>query len=84
MTVAAKEAVILRDILADRRGSPYPLDRLMEEPMAAIDPVIDNVWGLASVPDLSYPDARGQRPHDLNGALAYQSQVNQAALLVTR
>jgi 2-polyprenyl-6-methoxyphenol hydroxylase-like FAD-dependent oxidoreductase len=81
MTVAAKEAVALRDILAARRGSANPLERLMDELLAKINPVIDNVWGLAALPDLAFPDARGRRPQDLNEALEYQSQLNKAALL---
>ncbi|GAB2890217.1 FAD-dependent oxidoreductase [Paraburkholderia jirisanensis] len=81
MTVAAKEAVALRDILAARRGSANPLERLMEELMARVDPLIDNVWGLAALPDLAFPDARGDRPDDLDEALEYQSQVSKAALL---
>ncbi|AXF05501.1 hypothetical protein [Paraburkholderia hospita] len=81
MTVAAMEAVILRDILVARRGSANPLERLMDELMAKINPVIDNVWRLAALPDLAFPDARGCRPHDLGEALEYQSQLNKAALL---
>jgi 2-polyprenyl-6-methoxyphenol hydroxylase-like FAD-dependent oxidoreductase len=81
MTVAAKQAVVLRDILAGRRDGANPLERLMEELMAKINPVIDNVWGLAALPDLAFPDARGERPDDLNEALEYQSQLAKAALL---
>jgi hypothetical protein len=81
MTVAAKEAVVLRDILASRQGSANPLEGLMEELMSRINPVIDNVWGLAALPDLAYPDARGHRPQDLDEALAYQREVAEAALL---
>jgi 2-polyprenyl-6-methoxyphenol hydroxylase-like FAD-dependent oxidoreductase len=81
MSVAAKEAVILRDLLAVRRGSENPLERLMEDLMAKINPVLANVWGLAAVPDLAFPDARGHRPPDLNEALEYQTQLNKAALL---
>jgi 2-polyprenyl-6-methoxyphenol hydroxylase-like FAD-dependent oxidoreductase len=81
MTVAAKEALILENILAARLGSGKPLEGLMEELMARIKPVIDNVWALAATPDLAYPGARGERPQDLDEALEYQRQVNQAALL---
>jgi len=81
MTVAAKAAVVLRDVVAARRGSDDPLDRLMEELMTQVNPVIANVWELAALPDLAFPDARGQRPHDLNESLAYQSQFGKAAVL---
>ena len=53
----------------------------MEELMAKVNPLIDNVWGLAALPDLAFPDARGKRPDDLDQALEYQSQVSKAALL---
>ena len=81
MTVAAKEAVVLRAILAGRRGSTNPLEGLMEELMAKINPVIDNVWGLAALPDLAFPDARGRRPEGLDEALEYQSRLVKVALL---
>jgi 2-polyprenyl-6-methoxyphenol hydroxylase-like FAD-dependent oxidoreductase len=81
MTVAAKEAVILSDLLADRWSCADPLEGLMEEWMFRINPLIDNVWGLAALPDLAFPDARGQRPPDLDEALEYQGQLIEAALL---
>ncbi|CAB3760415.1 Putative epoxidase LasC [Paraburkholderia solisilvae] len=81
MTVAAKEAVILNDLLAARWGCADPLAGLMEEWMFRINPLIDNVWGLAALPDLAFPDARGQRPPDLDEALEYQRQLIEAAVL---
>ena len=53
----------------------------MEELMAKINPVIDNVWGLAALPDLAFPDARGRRPEGLDEALEYQSRLVKVALL---
>jgi len=81
MSAAAQQAVVLKDMLVARRGRANPLDGLMEQWLANIDPLIDNVWQLAALPDLAYPEARGQRPPDLSDALEYQSQLCKAALL---
>jgi 2-polyprenyl-6-methoxyphenol hydroxylase-like FAD-dependent oxidoreductase len=81
MTAAAKEAVLLRELLDSRHHDAQPLAGLTEALLAAINPLLDNIWALSAMPDLAYPDARGERPENLEQALEYQVAVHRAALV---
>jgi hypothetical protein len=37
--------------------------------MSGINSLLSNVWELAALPDVAYPDARRQRPENLEEAL---------------
>jgi len=65
----AKEAVVLRDLLASRRHNVDSLDGLTEALMSGINSLLSNVWELAALPDVAYPDARRQRPENLEEAI---------------
>jgi 2-polyprenyl-6-methoxyphenol hydroxylase-like FAD-dependent oxidoreductase len=79
MTVAAKEAVVLRDVLAAHALNDDPLDGIGRDYLERIDSVIDDPWAMSSVPDLVYPDTRGQRPANLQQMLEYQVALCKAA-----
>ncbi len=81
MTAAAKQAVLLRELLDSREHDAQPLAGLTEALMSAINPVLDNIWALSAMPDLAYPDSRGVRPDDLEQALQYQVALHRAALV---
>jgi hypothetical protein len=79
MTVAAKEAVTLGEVLRERASNDDPLDGLSCDYLQRIEPIIDDPWTISSVPDLLYPDARGQRPENLRQVLEYQVALAKAA-----
>jgi 2-polyprenyl-6-methoxyphenol hydroxylase-like FAD-dependent oxidoreductase len=79
MTVAAKEAVILGEVLRECASNDDPLDGLSCDYLQRIESVIDDPWIISSVPDLLYPDARGQRPENFRQVLEYQVALAKAA-----
>jgi 2-polyprenyl-6-methoxyphenol hydroxylase-like FAD-dependent oxidoreductase len=79
MTVAAKEAVVLREVLREYASNDDPLDGLSCDYLQRIESVIDDPWAMSSVPDLVYPDTRGQRPENLRQMLEYQVALSNAA-----
>jgi 2-polyprenyl-6-methoxyphenol hydroxylase-like FAD-dependent oxidoreductase len=71
MTVAAKEACILRDLLAARASVSDPLDGLAQAFFGEIQEVLDTPWAAAAVGDFVYPETRGDRPADLEATLSF-------------
>jgi 2-polyprenyl-6-methoxyphenol hydroxylase-like FAD-dependent oxidoreductase len=69
MTVAAKEAWILREILIARAELRDPIDGLSDAFIAAIQSTIEAAWWMSAVPDFLHPQTRGERPADLAGRL---------------
>jgi len=81
MTVAAKEACVLRDLLAARVSASDPLDGLAPVFFAEIQEVLDTPWAMAAVADFVYPETCGDRPPDLETTLRFgQAIVRLAAL----
>jgi 2-polyprenyl-6-methoxyphenol hydroxylase-like FAD-dependent oxidoreductase len=80
MTVAAKEACVLRDIFAARAGDRDPFEGLAQTFFAAIQEVLDTPWATAAIADFVYPETRGDRPADLENTLKFgQAMVVLAA-----
>jgi 2-polyprenyl-6-methoxyphenol hydroxylase-like FAD-dependent oxidoreductase len=79
MSIAAQQAVVLRNLLERQATQADPLDQLGQRFLAEIQPLIDTPWALAVVPDLAYPDAQGERPENLAESLEYQAALHQAA-----
>jgi 2-polyprenyl-6-methoxyphenol hydroxylase-like FAD-dependent oxidoreductase len=71
MSVAAKEACVLRDLLAARAAESNPLDGLAPAFFADIQQVLDTPWATAAIADFAYPETRGERPPDLAATLAF-------------
>lgn len=79
MSVAAKEACVLRDLLAARASASDPLDGLALAFFAAIQEVLDTPWATAAVTDFIYPETRGDRPPDLAATLKFGQAVMRLA-----
>lgn len=79
MTVAAKEAGVLRDVLAAHASDDDPLEGVGRDYLERIEAVIDDPWAMSSVPDLIYPETRGERPENLQQMLEYQFALCKAA-----
>jgi 2-polyprenyl-6-methoxyphenol hydroxylase-like FAD-dependent oxidoreductase len=75
MTVAAKEACVLRDLLAARVSASDPLDGLAPAFFAEIQEVLDTPWATAAVADFVYPETRGDRPPDLETTLSFGQAI---------
>jgi hypothetical protein len=79
MSTASKEAVMLRNLLNDRRNMAQPLAGLATDLLTEASPLLDSVWALSGAPDLAYPCVRGDRPKDLEEMLSYLERTYSAA-----
>jgi 2-polyprenyl-6-methoxyphenol hydroxylase-like FAD-dependent oxidoreductase len=79
MSVAAREASILADLVARRAGEAEGLAGLPQDFLAEIQPWIAGVWSMSANPDLAYPQTRGERPADLEHALNFVSALFRVA-----
>jgi len=78
MSVAAQEAVVLRDLLEARCDRADPLDGLAEQYFTAIQECLAAPWGTA-LTDFIHPETRGERPPDLENRLRYGAALLQLA-----
>ena len=79
MSVAAKEACLLRDLLQTAAESGKGLGSLSSEFLAHAQPIIDAPWATAVVPDFLDPLTEGERPPDLESALKFGAALRRLA-----
>jgi 2-polyprenyl-6-methoxyphenol hydroxylase-like FAD-dependent oxidoreductase len=79
MTVAVREACSLQRQLRAVAGDSDPLDALSERYLAELPALIDGPWALSAIPDLAYPEVRGERPAGLVQTLQYAAAVARLA-----
>jgi 2-polyprenyl-6-methoxyphenol hydroxylase-like FAD-dependent oxidoreductase len=79
MSVAAREASILADLLARRAGDPEGLAGLPHDFLAEAQPWIAGAWSMSAIPDLAYPQTRGERPTDLEHRISFISGLYRVA-----
>jgi 2-polyprenyl-6-methoxyphenol hydroxylase-like FAD-dependent oxidoreductase len=78
MTVAAQEASLLHRLLRTSTASD-PLARLSKSFLSEAALLIGDAWAMSAIPDLIYPQTRGQRPADLDRALGFASALSRIA-----
>jgi 2-polyprenyl-6-methoxyphenol hydroxylase-like FAD-dependent oxidoreductase len=71
MTVAAREACLLHRQLELAARDGDPLDSLRERYFAGLPALIEGPWALSAIPDLAYPETRGERPAGLAQTLQF-------------
>jgi 2-polyprenyl-6-methoxyphenol hydroxylase-like FAD-dependent oxidoreductase len=79
MSVAAREAGVLADLLARRAGDPQALAGLPQAFLAETLPWVAGAWSMSAIPDLAYPETRGERPADLEDRLNFVSALHRIA-----
>ncbi len=79
MSVAAKEAVLLRDLLSASAVDNNGLHSVPGEFLAQAQPIIDVPWATATVPDFLDPLTEGNRPDDLDKALEFSTGLMKLA-----
>lgn len=79
MTVAAKEAVMLHALLAERAYQQDPLEGLGREFLGEAKYLIETPWAMAAIPDFAFPDTRGDRPADLEQSLRFAGALSRIA-----
>jgi 2-polyprenyl-6-methoxyphenol hydroxylase-like FAD-dependent oxidoreductase len=80
MSVAAREASILVDLLRRRAGDGEGLTGLPQDYLAGVQPWIAGAWSMSTTPDLAYPETRGERPPDLEHTLEFVSALHRVAV----
>ncbi len=68
MSVAALEAEAFGELLAEHTGD---LEHLQRRFFQLSDVIIEAPWTMAALPDLAFPDTRGERPADLLSSLKF-------------
>jgi hypothetical protein len=71
MSVAAREASLLADLLGRRARGAGGLAGLPQDFRAEVQPWIAGAWSMSTTPDLAYPETRGERPADLEHTLDF-------------
>ena len=79
MSVAAREASILADLLQQRAGNAEGLAGLPQDFLAEVQPWLAGAWSMSTTPDLAYPQTRGERPADLEDRLNFVSALYRVA-----
>jgi len=75
MSVAAQEAVLLREVLSDHVGAADPVAAAAGDFLARAETLIETPWTLSVIPDFAYPATRGQRPESLDELLRRHAQA---------
>jgi len=71
MTVAAREACILKVLLTKWAGATDPLAGLGQAFLSAIQPLIADAWSQSAIPDFAHPHTRGEPPAGLDNSLRF-------------
>ncbi len=79
MSVAAREASILADLLQRRARGAEGLAGLPQDFLAEVQPWLAGTWSMSTTPDLAYPQTRGDRPADLEHALGFGAALYRVA-----
>jgi 2-polyprenyl-6-methoxyphenol hydroxylase-like FAD-dependent oxidoreductase len=80
MSVAALEARLLGQLLKQRATKADPLAGLAQAFFSESLPVIEAPWNMSAVPDLVYPETRGERPADFEQRLKHHAALLRAAM----
>jgi len=80
MSVAAQEARLLSQLLKERATKADPLAGLARRFFSESLPLIEAPWNMSAVPDLVYPETRGERPADFESRLKYDGALLRTAM----
>ncbi len=79
MSVAAQEAGALRQLLGEQAAAD-PLAGLAPAFFARIRPLIEAPWNMSAVPDMMYPETRGERPADFENTVRFSGALARLAM----
>jgi len=80
MSVAAQEARLLNHLLKGRATKADPLAGLALAFFSESLPLVEAPWNMSAVPDLVYPETRGERPPDFESRLKYNGALIRTAM----
>jgi 2-polyprenyl-6-methoxyphenol hydroxylase-like FAD-dependent oxidoreductase len=80
MSVAAQEARLLNQLLKGRTTKADPFAGLALAFFSESLPLVEAPWNMSAVPDLVYPETRGERPTDFESRLKYNDALIRTAM----
>jgi 2-polyprenyl-6-methoxyphenol hydroxylase-like FAD-dependent oxidoreductase len=80
MSVAAQEARLLNQLLKRTATEADPLGGLPLAFLSESLPLIEAPWNMSAIPDLVYPETRGERPADFESKLKYNFALVRTAM----
>ncbi|MCA1458335.1 squalene monooxygenase [Bradyrhizobium sp. BRP22] len=80
MSVAAQEARLLKQLLKSRATKADPLAGLALAFFSESLPLVEAPWNMSAIPDLVYPETRGERPPDFESRLQHNAALLRAAI----
>ena len=80
MSSAAKQAVLLQDVLSQAVAEPDPIAAVQAEFMARVASVLETPWTLSTSADLAFPQTRGERPEKFSEARQFEADLFRAAV----
>jgi 2-polyprenyl-6-methoxyphenol hydroxylase-like FAD-dependent oxidoreductase len=80
MSVAAQEDRLLNQLLKGRATKADPFAGLALAFFSESLPLVEAPWNMSAVPDLVYPETRGERPADFDSRLKYNGALIRIAM----
>jgi hypothetical protein len=80
MSSAAKQAVLLQDVLQRAAAQPDPIAAVQAEFMAQVASVLETPWTMSTSADLAFPQTRGERPEKFAEARQFEAALFRAAV----
>jgi hypothetical protein len=79
MSSAAKQALLLRDMLSRAVAAPDPITAVQVGFMAEAASVLETPWTMSTNADFAFPETRGQRPEGFAAAQEFEAVLFRAA-----
>jgi 2-polyprenyl-6-methoxyphenol hydroxylase-like FAD-dependent oxidoreductase len=80
MSSAAKQAVLLQDVLDRAVADPDPIAAVQAGFMAEVASVLETPWIMSTSADLAFPQTRGERPNNFAQAREFEAALFRAAV----
>jgi hypothetical protein len=80
MSSAAKQAVLLQDVLSQAVAEPDPIAAVQAEFVAQVASVLETPWTMSTSADLAFPQTSGERPEKFSEARQFEAALFRAAV----
>jgi 2-polyprenyl-6-methoxyphenol hydroxylase-like FAD-dependent oxidoreductase len=80
MSSAAKQALLLQDVLSRAVAEPDPIAAVQAGFMTEVASVIETPWIMSTSGDLAFPQTRGERPDNFMEARQFEAALFRAAV----
>jgi 2-polyprenyl-6-methoxyphenol hydroxylase-like FAD-dependent oxidoreductase len=80
MSSAAKQALLLQDVLSRAVAEPDPIAAVQAGLMAEVASVLETPWTMSTSADLAFPQTRGERPEKFAEAQQFEAALFRAAV----